>query len=140
MKKINDLIKRLFSHPTVHTVLWMVINLFFVLLVAILFGGMDEASVAKATFVVVIVQVFILTCYELSLHGKPHKQKMQYHIATYKVAIFALSFVATAYVTWSKPLSLDMDLLVACIAALISGDRVVSNNEKAVKLKRELKS
>ena len=72
MKKMNDLVKRLISHPTVYTILWMVITLCLVLIVAILLGGIDEASMAKATFIVITLQVLALTCYELSLRGKPH--------------------------------------------------------------------
>jgi len=63
-----------------------------------------------------------------------------YQIALYKASIFALFFFANAYVVLSKPLSLDMKLVVACITALISADRVVANNEKAINLKKALLS
>jgi len=138
MKKLIYWIKRLVQHTTTITIWWCVSTVSVILLVAMLLGSLEESYLAKATFIVVFTQILLLALYELSLQKKVHKPKTQYIIAKYKVAIFALSFVATAIVALSEPMQLDANLIVACIAALISADRVVTNNEKVLKLKESL--
>jgi len=70
---MKRLVKKTLRRPATITIGWIVITLLFVTFTALLLGGLDEANLAIATFVIILIQVFALACYELYLQRKSCK-------------------------------------------------------------------
>ena len=67
MKNKSALNRKLILHTTIGTLLWAAITFCLVVAGSIVLGGFDEGNMAKATFIAVLIQIFLLSLYELHL-------------------------------------------------------------------------